>query len=135
MSCMSHIIVRAMYVLKRLFRTEQADTKAELDQSKLVRKVGRKGKGKGNFNMPCGVAVTKAGKSCVSLWGSMSVCGRDKPTGYGKGGMHMIETGFVDSDAFTFLWARGDFGLEVVPPSNEMVDCVSLSLVGVGRCS
>ncbi|XP_067687559.1 tripartite motif-containing protein 2-like [Haliotis asinina] len=66
MSCVSLIIVRAMYVLKRLFRTEQASTKAELDQSKLVRKVGRKGKGKGNFNMPCGVAVTKAGDIVVA---------------------------------------------------------------------
>ena len=52
-----------MYLLRRLLplSADVTDRKEQAEASKLVRKIGRKGKGKGQFNMPTGVAVSKAG--------------------------------------------------------------------------
>ncbi|XP_076437346.1 uncharacterized protein LOC143276619 [Babylonia areolata] len=55
-----------MYVLRRLLSPHCSSVKAELDQGKLLRKIGRRGRGKGSFDMPCGVAVTKSGDIIVA---------------------------------------------------------------------
>ncbi|KAK7092868.1 tripartite motif-containing protein 2-like [Littorina saxatilis] len=55
-----------MYVLRRLFSPNCSSVKAEKEQGKLLRKIGRRGKGKGAFDMPCGVAVTKSGDIVVA---------------------------------------------------------------------
>ena len=56
--------IGTMYLLRRLVTSgsELLEPKNQSESSKLVRKFGRKGKGKGQFNMPCGIAVTKSGK-------------------------------------------------------------------------
>ncbi|XP_025083180.1 tripartite motif-containing protein 2-like isoform X2 [Pomacea canaliculata] len=55
-----------MYVFKRLISPSCSSVKSEIDQGKLLRKFGRRGKGKGSFEMPCGVAVTKSGDIVVA---------------------------------------------------------------------
>lgn len=53
-----------MYLLRRLLpiSTDVTERKEQAEASKLVRKFGRKGKAKGQFYMPTGVAITKEGK-------------------------------------------------------------------------
>ena len=57
-----------MYLLRRLVTSgsELLEPKTQSDSSKLVRKFGKKGKGKGQFNMPCGIAVTKSGRYMIN---------------------------------------------------------------------
>ncbi|KAH3701464.1 hypothetical protein DPMN_076452 [Dreissena polymorpha] len=57
-----------MYLLRRLIApaADVRDRKEEAEVSKLVRRLGRKGKNKGQFNMPTGIAITKAGDIVVS---------------------------------------------------------------------
>lgn len=52
-----------MYLLRRLVptSTDVSERKEQAEASKLIRKFGRKGKGKGQFNMPTGIAVSKSG--------------------------------------------------------------------------
>ncbi|KAK6182241.1 hypothetical protein SNE40_009969 [Patella caerulea] len=55
-----------MYLIRKIFASDTSVAKAELEQGKLLKKTGRKGRGKGQFNMPCGVAVTKSGDVVVA---------------------------------------------------------------------
>ncbi|XP_005112994.1 tripartite motif-containing protein 2-like [Aplysia californica] len=56
-----------MYLIQRWMKGgATCSVKAELDQGKLVRKCGRKGRGRGQFEMPCGVAATRAGDLVVA---------------------------------------------------------------------
>ncbi|RUS90051.1 hypothetical protein EGW08_002164 [Elysia chlorotica] len=57
-----------MNLLKRLISgsgDSAASTKAELEQGKLLKKVGRKGRGRAQFDMPCGVTTTHSGDLVV----------------------------------------------------------------------
>lgn len=58
-----------MYLLRRLVSptSDVSDLKEQAEASKLIRRFGRKGKGKGQFNMPTGVAVTKAGEYILNI--------------------------------------------------------------------
>ncbi|KAH9503123.1 hypothetical protein Btru_070000 [Bulinus truncatus] len=55
-----------MYFLKRLTRSDTTNAKFELEQGKLIKKVGRKGRGRGQFHMPCGVTTTRSGDVIVA---------------------------------------------------------------------
>ncbi|KAI8778531.1 tripartite motif-containing protein 2-like [Biomphalaria glabrata] len=55
-----------MYFLKRLTKSDTIFNKTELDQGKLWKKIGRKGQGRGQFDMPCGVTTTKSGDVIIA---------------------------------------------------------------------
>lgn len=55
-----------MYLLRRVFGTDGRNGQnVGMERSKLLRRFGKRGKGKGQFNMPSGVAVTKSGECFV----------------------------------------------------------------------
>jgi hypothetical protein len=52
----------AMFLLRRLIGADSVQPRVPGGPRKLIRKFGKKGQAKGQFNMVCGVTLTKAGE-------------------------------------------------------------------------
>ena len=50
-----------MHLLRNKLLGESSTRKVAMERQKLIRRVGKRGKCKGQFMNPCGVAVSKAG--------------------------------------------------------------------------
>lgn len=56
-----------MHLLRNKLLGESSTRKVAMERQKLIRRVGKRGKCKGQFMNPCGVAVSKAG-NCATVY-------------------------------------------------------------------